>query len=272
LAAALVVATSACKIDVNLTTTVARDGSGDFKVEFVIDKELADLARNSGEDPFAVLSEIPASLPAGWRFDRSDAGGGLRVMISRHFPRAKDLNDALADLEAAAAAQAGPTARFFKLRLRRSSSFLRTRTAISGSIDLSSAGLLGAVNLPADTVGQLQSLMQQSGSQFFLFTMKAMLPGKVATAGGEPHDLDGGTVTWTPRLGDTIRLSAEASALNTAGVAAIGGPAVVVAAALALMLVRRRRDRASPPETVAGLEPIPPAEPVAPEASADPPA
>lgn len=260
LGAALVAANAACQIDVNLTTKVTRSGNGDFRLQFVVDRELVDLARNAGEDPFAALGEIPAELTdAGWKVTRSNEGGGLVVNVERPFTDTDDLNDALEALDEAQAAQEGPTAQFFRMRITRSSGFLRTRTDVRGSIDLTSSGLLGSADLPAETAQQLATLIEQAAGQFFKFLLRVELPGSVSNTTGEPERVEGGVAEWSPRLGRTLEFSASSSAYNAVGLAAIGVPALVVLVLVVTMLMRRRRPRDS-----AGLPTEPgPGEPAA---------
>lgn len=273
---ALVGATSACKMDIKLTTTVERDGSGVFSLQFVIDKELAELARQvGGEDPFAELREFPEGLKkTGWTFHQSTEGGGLTLTLERPFADAADLNRALEQLEREADLQEGPTAKFFKVRLDRSSGFLRTRTRIEGSIDLSPEGLLGSADLPGETAQDLQGVIQQAADQFFDFTVTARLPGRVSSSGGDPGEVDGGTVVWSPRLGKTLEFTAEAQAYNPAALAVIAGPIVLLLGLLLWTALRRRRGRqpvlegfGAPPEA---WEPAPP-EPEAARPEAAPP-
>jgi uncharacterized protein DUF3153 len=257
-AVALIVATAACQIDVNLTTKVSRDGSGDFRLQFVVDKELVDLARNSGEDPFAALGAIPEELTqAGWKINRSTEGGGLVVNVERPFSDTDDLNKALEALDEAQAAQDGPTAQFFRMRITRSSSFLRTRTQIRGSIDLTSSGLLGSADLPAETSQQLASLIEQAAGEFFKFMLRVELPGSVADTSGDPERIDGGVAEWSPRLGRMLQFSASSSAYNTLGLAAIGIPVLLLIALVIGLVIRRRR-------------PAPVATPVVPPLSSEP--
>lgn len=252
LGAALVAAAASCQIDVNLTTSVSRSGSGDFRLQFVVDKELVDLARNSGEDPFAALAEIPSSLTEqGWKITRSDAGGGLTVDVERPFTDTDDLNDALEALDEAQANQQGPTAQFFRMRITRSTGFLRTRTEVRGSIDLTSSGLLGSADLPAETAQQLASLIEQAAGQFFTFVLRVELPGSVSSTTGEPERVDGGVTEWSPRLGRTLEFSASSSAYNVLGLTAIGVPALVLIALVVWMLIRRRRPGDGGPATPA---------------------
>jgi hypothetical protein len=244
----LAVATAACQITIDLSTRVERDGSGLLAVRFLVDRELVELARSAGEDPVSALGELPEDLTrAGWRIRRSTPGGGLEVVVERPFRDPEDLNRALEALERAAAAQQGPTARFFRLRVRRSSTFLRTTTEVSGSVDLTTGGLLGAAEIPPDAARQLQTIIEQTAGEFFRFTVRVALPGAVTATEGDPDGVRGGTAVWSPELGRTLAFRASASAWNPTGLVAVGVPSLALLAIASLWAVRRRgRGRPGP--------------------------
>lgn len=237
-AALLVAATAACQMDVTVDTRIARDGSGTFSLQFAADKELVDLARNAGQDPFTPLADLSADLRRqGWNVTRSDTGGGLSVGIERRFSSPADLNRALAALEAQ---QAGPAPGFFHVTLGRSSGFLRSRTSFEGTIDLSTDSLLSESDLPEETKTTLRPLVEQAAGEFFRFTVRVALPGDVSSSSGDPESIRGGTVTWTPALGKQVTLTASSSAYNRNALAVIVAPVVVLIVILILLLRRRR--------------------------------
>jgi hypothetical protein len=237
----LVVATAACQVDVAVRATVANDGSGDFSLRFLIDRELVDLARNTGEDPFASLGDLDADLRAqGWRVTRSTPGGGLSVAIDRHFTSPADLNRALAALERE---PSGPAQGFFHVTVGRSSSFLRTKTSFTGTIDLSTDKLLSESDLPEATKNTLRPIVEQAAPEFLRFTVRVALPGDASSSSGVPKQVRGGTVTWTPSLGKRVTLTASSSASNPVGYAVIGGPIVLLMAFAARRFARRRAAR-----------------------------
>ena len=246
LSAVFGLACAACEINVELVTDVDRDGSGRFSLRFVIDKELVDLARNAGEDPFAALA-CPAELTAaGWRCGRSAEGGGLAISLERSFENPEEFNGAMAELERIAAEQEGPTAQFFTLKIDRESGFLKTRSVVQGSVDLTSTGVLG--NAPEESREALEAIITQAAGEFFKFRLRAELPGEVATTSGEPDQIDGGIVTWTPELGRSLAFRAESTAYNTTSLAVVGAPVVALLLLLGWTLIRRSR-RSGPPDT-----------------------
>jgi hypothetical protein len=239
-------ACAACEINVELVTKVDRDGSGRFSLRFVIDKELVDLARNAGEDPFAALA-CPAELTAvGWRCGRSSEGGGLAISLERSFESPDEFNEAMAELERIAAEQDGPTAQFFKLKIEREPGFVKTRSVVQGSVDLTSTGVLG--NASEESREALEAIITQAAGEFFKFRLRVELPGKVSATSGEPDQVDGGTVTWTPQLGRSLSFRAESTAYNTTSLAVVGAPVVALLLLLGWTLIRRSR-RSGAPDT-----------------------
>ncbi len=114
-----------------------------------------------------------------------------------------------------------------------------------GSIDLTTSGLLGAAELPEQTLRQLESVLTQAAGEFFDFTLRVALPGRVSETTGDPERVDGGAAEWSPRLGRTLAFSAASASYNPAAFAAVGAPAVVLFALAAWLLIRRSR-RAQP--------------------------
>ena len=241
IAVVLVATTAACQMDIDLETTVHRDGSGVFSLRFEADRELVDIAKNLAEDPFRTLGEIPEELKRkGWSVRRTTENGGLRISVERPFANAADLNAALDELARGSAQQEGPTTRFFRLKLGRSSSFLRSRTSVEGTIDLSVEGLLAESSLSAENRRILKTQLEQIGGQFFRFNLRAVLPGDVSSTRGDPDQVEGGRVTWSPELGKRTTFAATTSAYSTTALAALGIPVLLAVMVIVGVIVRRR--------------------------------
>jgi hypothetical protein len=247
-AACLVLATGACQLDVGLSTAVRRDGSGRLSIQFVLDKELVDIARNLSGDPLSALTTLPPELTrSGWTVRRDSGGGGLAITVERPFSSPGDLNKAIGDLRASLASRREPAARFFDVRVERSSSFFRSATSVTGTIDLTGTGLLGRSSLSPETRRRLQSLLDPSSNQFFRFTLTVELPGGVSSTAGDPQRVKGGTVEWAPQLGTVLSFKAATSSYN-ASLGVIGGGIAVMATLLVAGLARRRRVRGAATE------------------------
>jgi hypothetical protein len=247
--ALLLIATSACQLDITANTRVQRDGSGRFELKFVVDKELADLARNAGGDSFSSLCDVAQELSGrGWAVKRSTAGGGLRLELSRDFTGPADLDRALGDLGRCLSLKSGSGPGFFDLRVRRSSSFFRTTTAVEGSVDLTGPGLLGSSGLDEATKRQLQSFIEQTGGQFFRFVLGAKLPGRVGSTEGDPTEVTGGEVTWTPQLGRRVSFRATSSSYTVLAFGLLGAGVAFIATLVTLAVVRRRGPHEAVPD------------------------
>jgi hypothetical protein len=244
-AVAILLALAACQIDINLTTTVNRDGSGSIALQFVVDRELVDLARNSGQDPLQVIEQLVSSFKqAGWTVERTTLGGGVQATAERRFSNPEELRLALRQIQQQTSGGTGVSSTFFSLSVDRSSGFFRTKTGIRGSIDLTLDRVLGASDLPEETRKTLQTLIEQTSGDFFTFTLRAKLPGKVSSTDGDPEKIDGGDVEWEPRLGRAMAFRAETSAFNAGSVGAVGVPALVIILLGGVVHRRRRAARA----------------------------
>jgi len=127
------------------------------------------------------------------------------------------------------AAQLGPV--FRDLRLVRTRSFTKTKTSLTGEIDLSRG--LAAFSDPALDAALGGADLGTLTDANVHVRFDARLPGR--------------TRTWAPKLGDQVRISAQTEAWNVAPIAAAAG-AVALALALAggvlsVTVVRRRRRR-----------------------------
>jgi hypothetical protein len=254
--AALVMALSGCKMTIEVRTVMSRGGSGTFRVVFAIDRELAELARQSapsGQDPFQQLKNLPNELTrSGWTLKQSTPDGGLRIEIERPFANAEDLNDALAKLEESTG-QGGPTPAFFKnFRVRHSGGFLKSSSSIAGTIDLSTAGLLGSGTIPAQNGAALEQIISQGASEFFEFTVRAQLPGRITSSEGDPEPARGGTITWSPKFGQQLDFAATASGYNPVGLGVVGIPILALLGLGVYLIAGRRRPVPAVPGWEAG--------------------
>jgi len=143
----------------------------------------------------------------------------------------------------------GPTGPFRDFELRRDRSFLKTRTAFAGTVDLSGGvegfgddalrERLGGSALGFDPA-ELEQRLGTALSRVFVFRVVARLPGTVAS--NAPTSTDNGAV-WRPVLGERVVLEATAERWNYRN---IGAAAVSLAAAVALVVVLVQRRRRTP--------------------------
>lgn len=241
----LVLACAACEINADLLVRVGSDGSGTFSLRFLIDKELADLVRASGEDPFAAL-ECPAELEdLGWRCDRTNEGGGVAISLARSFKDPDEFNSSMDRLKQVAAEQGAAATQFFSLHIEQKSGIIRSTTSVIGDIDLTSTGALE--NIPAEARQQLQTIIEQAAGEFFTFRLEVALPGKVSATKGFPESVDGGTAVWTPRLGKSLSFGVESRAYKSGRIGLIATPVMLLVVAGVGALIHRRRKRPPAP-------------------------
>ncbi|HEX2040575.1 MAG TPA: hypothetical protein VHF47_12695 [Acidimicrobiales bacterium] len=236
-AAAALLLLAACRVETTVAVDADADGSGRVQVEVALDREAArrvpDLAGQLRVDDLRA---------AGWEVERPQRadGGGLTVRLAKPYRTPAEAVEAIEELS-------GSNGPFRDFRLRRDRSFLRTTTAISGTVDLR-GGLeafgdealreqLGGSLLgfdPAELEGQLGTPL----SRVFAFRVVARLPGDVSS--NAPSTADGDAV-WRPLLGERVVLTAKAERWNVRNIAA-ATVSVAAAVGLGVVLVRRRSE------------------------------
>ena len=238
----VLLACSACQVDIGVGVDAKADGSGTVQVSATLDKEAAAQA-----GPLA-LDDLKK---AGWRVDgpSATASGGQIVRVSKPFRDPAELARVVAEVS-------GQTGPFHDFSLSRRRSFFRTTTRFSGVVDLSS-GVAGFTDqdlqqrLGADSAldpAAVERVTRARLNQLFAFAVTARLPGSVQTSNA-PTTAGNGAV-WKPKFGERIAMNATSRAYNT-GPVAFTALAVVAALALlavfAVRIVRRRRRPAAPP-------------------------
>lgn len=130
---------------------------------------------------------------------------------------------------------------------------------VSGTMDLSEAAL--------GTEGAAGDEMMSGLMEGFEIQISITFPGSVSEHNGE---LDGNTVTWTPKYGEANEISARGSAIEGGGGSGLPlalligiGVAVLVAVALIVFLVLRSRKSSAAQPATAGYAPAAPAAPAA---------
>ncbi|HVF75379.1 MAG TPA: hypothetical protein VM938_10045 [Acidimicrobiales bacterium] len=221
---------SGCRAGVTVGVDSNADGSGRVRAVVTLDAEAArrvpDLADQLEDDDL---------LAAGWEVEgpQPTADGGVEVEAVKRFRSPQEATQAVEELS-------GPGGPFRDFRLRRTRSFLKTRTAFEGTVDLK-AGLesfsddtlrrrLGGSALgfdPADLERQVGAPL----SEIVTFRVAARLPG------------EGGRQEWQPTLGEELQLQATAEQWNARNLAAAAFSLVTGLAALLLAALRLRHRR-----------------------------
>lgn len=224
-----------CRADLVVEVEAEARGAGHVRATVTLDEEAAaqvpDLAGQLRVDDLEA---------AGWVVEGpAPAVGGVTISVSKRYATAEGAARAIEELS-------GANGAFSSLRVTRERGFWKTRTALSGTVDLS-AGLgafgdaaltevLGAPNLgldPAAVERELgRPLAEAVGVEFV-----GRLPGRVTS--NAPSSGDGAAV-WPVVLGTTTAVAASSEAWN---VVTLVLTAVSATSLLSLLVVLVRRSR-----------------------------
>jgi len=207
---ALAVLLGACmKLDMDLQ--VSADDTVSGTVVFAIDKQLLELTGQSAED---VLGDTP--LPTDVQGVSTDAYEDDRFAGQQFSFESVPLADF----------NSGEDPESLQI-VREGDSF-----RVTGVLDLSSA--TGATGVPG-----LEDAFQNAELR-----IRIAFPGEVTDSNGQ---VDGNTVTWTPRIGERLELQATASAIGGGGgdsnltlILIVAGVVLALAIAAGVVLSRRR--------------------------------
>lgn len=234
----LVLLLAGCRADVAVEIEAAANGGGHVRATVTLDKEAAvqvpDLAQQLRVDDLEA---------AGWTVDGPSPAhgraGGVTLRVTKPFTTPEGAARTIEELSGAG----GP---FSTLRLTRERGFWKTKTSLTGTVDLT-AGLgafgdaaltetLGAPNLGLDPAAVERELGRPL-SETVRVELTGRLPGTVTS--NAPSSLGGGGV-WPVVLGATSAVTASSEAWNVLTLA-LAGLAAVSGLALLVVLVRRSR-------------------------------
>ena len=223
-AAVLMLAGTGCQFTLVAGIDARPDGSGRVRASLGLD---AEALREIGD--LAGLLRVDDLRQAGWQVEgpKAEDDGLTWVRASKPF-------DGPGEAERAMAQLSGPGGPFRDFRLTRSGSLLRTRTAFTGTVDLST-GLAGLTDPEL-----LERLGGDPGLDALADSVRvevaAGLPGTITS--NAPTVADGRAV-WTPEMGSQVTLQADGDLRRLAPL--VYGALAVAAVAAALVLVVRRR-------------------------------
>lgn len=221
-----------CRADVTVAVRATAEGGGDVSATVSLDKEAAEQVPDLGEQ--LKVEDLKA---AGWRIEgpAPAAGGRTELRAVKAFASPAEATRLFQELT-------GPSGPFGSLRLTRDRALLKTRTSLTGTVDLA-GGLeafsdevarekLGGLPLGIEPA-KLEAELGKPLADVFGFRLTADLPGGT---GGD------GSGAWEIRLGQATAVNASAEQWNLSTVAA-GATSAVSGLALLAMLARRRRHR-----------------------------
>jgi hypothetical protein len=239
---------SACGADVNLRVVVGRSGAGSVTLAVTVPRSTA-----------SQVEDLKNGLPvgdlaaAGWVVKGPEAGpaGTTVVSASHSFSNPSEVPALVADI-----AGSGPEAsRPFRLAVEEQPGFLQNSYTASGSVDLRcslacfddpklAASVGYALGMPTSEVRQL--IGNDPGKEI-IFRVEVLLPGQVTTTDASAK-ADGGTLVWSPVLGQATPVVASSKVVDTARVQALGiaiavGALVVAVTAFYVVWSGRRRRR-----------------------------
>jgi len=242
--AALVVLTSACRLETNVTIDVAEDASGTFVTELGIDEEMQGLLESFGgsEDLLAGL-DLGGATPVETRTE----GDMTYYAASQSFTDITELRSLLDENQDQAAFEQ------FELDVNEDGALLIAKTG-----PLSGQEGFDVDSLPIDPTTLTEDV--------FAANIFVKLPGKV-TRHNANEVMSDGRLRWAVSLTDPLDIEAESS-FNEGGIAwlPIGIAAVAVLGIGAFLVTRRREDTATaalrateqPPVPMGFGEPVPP--------------
>ena len=205
----VLLALSACQVRVTAGIDVGADGEGTVRAAVGLDGEAL---RAVGD--LAAALRVDDLRAAGWDVEgpREEDDGLTWVRAARPF---SDVEEALVSLSQLSA----PDGPFRNLSFERERSFLRTRTRLSGTVDLS-GGLTGFAdadlrNLVGETIRlDPEGLRAELGADLdraVQVQFEARLPGSVRSNAPERV---GGRSVWRPAMGQQLAIEASSSGLK----------------------------------------------------------
>ncbi len=204
LAGAAIVLLGGCRADVTVAVRAAAEGGGDVSATVSLDKEAAEQVPD-----LAGQLKVEDLKAAGWRIEGPTpaAGGRTELRAIKAFASPAEATRLFQELT-------GPTGPFASLRLTRDRSLLKTRTSLTGTVDLA-GGLevfsdevarekLGGLPLGIEPA-RLEAELGRPLADVFGFRLTADLPGDIE---------GGGSGVWEVRLGQATAVNASAEQWN----------------------------------------------------------
>jgi hypothetical protein len=239
-------ALSGCQVNTVISVHAQANGQGTVAVTVTMDE--AAVQAVGGASALAAQLDITDLEAAGWRVSGPSPGPGSSTVISAShaYSTPAEASQLVADLAGSGATGNRP----FKLSISRRNTFWHVYTDLAGTVNLTcglgcfgDSGLQTALGSPTGfNPAPLIAQSHQEPAQVFSFALNARLPGRVASTNASSNS--GGALTWTPRLGQTLVLSATTKEWNRDHLIAafvLAGIVFLALIVLGLMFWRSRR-------------------------------
>jgi hypothetical protein len=241
-----VIALSGCQVNTTIAVNAQANGQGTVSVKVALDQSAVQAL--GGPSALASQLDVADMQAAGWSVVGPSPGPNSSTVISAShaYSTPAEASQLVADLAGSGPASSRP----FKLSISRRSSFWRDHTDLSGTVNLTcglncfgDSGLKASLGSPIGfNPAPLIAQSHEAPAQVFSFALNARLPGSVASTNASGRD--GGVLTWTPQLGQTLVLSATTQAWNwdhLIAVFVLAGVVVLVLLVLGAVKWRSRR-------------------------------
>jgi hypothetical protein len=210
---------SGCQVRATVEVRARPDGSGRVEVAVTLDREAVARVPN-------LKIETADLVRAGWEVEgpTRQEGGGLLIEASRRFRSPEEAERLVEEVT-------GTGGILDDFELERERSFLRTRTALRGTLDLT-----GGVARFSDS-----ELAERLGGQPLGVEAAQLGPLDEALRVELVGDLPGKRMVWQARAGQRVRLVAEGEQWNLASI--VFAALALLCAALCVVTFRRVRKR-----------------------------
>ncbi len=242
----LLIALSGCQVNTTVSVHAEANGSGTVAVKVTLDQSAVQAL--GGPSALASQLDVTDLQAAGWTVSGPSPGPSSSAVISAShaFSTPAEASQLVADLAGSGPASSRP----FTLSISRRSSFWHVYTDLSGTVNLTcglncfgDSGLKASLGSPTGfNPAPLIARSHEAPGQVFSFALNARLPGSVASTNASSRD--GGILTWTPQLGQTLVLSATTQTWNSGHLIAVfvlAGIFVLALVVLGAMMWRSRR-------------------------------
>jgi hypothetical protein len=241
LAACLLLLLTGCHVDATVGIRVNERGGGEVRARIELDRDLVTTLRDVGK-PVAEQPRVGDLTRAGWTVNplQETKAGGAVLELSKRFANPAELRTVIDELS-------GPSGPFRDFRVTRRRHGLATRTALRGNVVLqgTQTGVAGDADLQQRLgaagvdATDLQNALQAASEQAVTVRVAAQLPGTVDD--NAPQHI-GGQPVWVPKIGQRIRLVADATRTQWRR-PVLAGAAVVLLLAAAVVMARPWRWR-----------------------------